>query len=96
LLQTGKNKSTLQVSEPKDKDKKIVKNKNNFSLNYIDHCRLPNIYSNDPSAEKAEIKISKHALLEAMFNTKLWMEPYVRNPFIYISDNDSDFNTPQG
>ena len=93
LWQTAKSKSSLSVSEPKSVG---AKKKNRISLNYIDHCRLPDIYSNDPNSEKAEIKISKHALLEALFQTKAWMQPYVRNPFIYISDNDSDFNSPEG
>lgn len=44
--------------------------------------------TNDVAAEE---KIAKHALLEALFETQLWMEPYVSNPFIYITDHDSDF-----
>ena len=35
-------------------------------------------------------------MLEALFQTKLWAEPYVQNPFIYISDNDTDFATDEG
>ena len=44
----------------------------------------------------AEEKIAKHALLEALFETQLWMEPYVSNPFIYITDHDSDFQGDSG
>ncbi len=69
LWQTGKANSSLSVSEPKVGAKK----KSRISLNYIDHCKLPDIYSNDPSQEKAEVKISKHALLEVLFQTKAWM-----------------------
>ena len=46
--------------------------------------------------EAAEEKIAKHAILEALFQTQLWMEPYVTNPFIYITDNDSDFKGEKG
>ena len=46
--------------------------------------------------EKAETKIAKQALLEALFETQLWSEPYVKNPFIYITDNDSDFEGEKG
>jgi hypothetical protein len=41
--------------------------------------------------ETAEEKIEKQALLEALFQTQIWMEPYVKNPFIYITDADSEF-----
>ena len=44
----------------------------------------------------AEEKIAKQALLEALFETQLWMEPYVKNPFIYISDYDGDFKGEKG
>lgn len=46
--------------------------------------------------EPAEEKIAKQALLEALFETQLWMEPYVRNPFIYITDHESDFESDKG
>ena len=46
--------------------------------------------------ESAEEKIAKHALLEALFKTQLWSEPYVKNPFIYVSDHDSDFAGERG
>ena len=46
--------------------------------------------------ENVEEKIAKQALLEALFETQLWMEPYVKNPFIYISDNDKDFEGTEG
>ena len=39
----------------------------------------------------AEEKIAKQALLEALFESQLWMEPYVKNPFIYVTDHDTDF-----
>ena len=41
--------------------------------------------------ESAEEKIEKQAMMEVLFNTQCWSEPYVRNPFIYISDHDSDY-----
>jgi hypothetical protein len=46
--------------------------------------------------EKAEAKIAKQALLEALFQTKLWTEPYVANPFIYVTDKESDFQGEDG
>ena len=46
--------------------------------------------------ETVEEKIAKHALLEALFQTQLWMEPYVKNPFMYITDHDSDFDGEKG
>ena len=46
--------------------------------------------------EKVEEKIAKHALLEALFQTQLWSEPYVKNPFIYVTDNDEDFQNEEG
>ncbi|CDW79079.1 UNKNOWN [Stylonychia lemnae] len=46
--------------------------------------------------ELAEEKIEKQALMEALFQTQLWSEPYVKNPFIYITDNDSDFAGDKG
>lgn len=50
-------------------------------------------YDNETPAEE---KIAKQALMEALFETQLWMEPYVKNPFIYITDNDSDFEGLKG
>ena len=44
----------------------------------------------------AEEKIAKQALLEALFETQLWMEPYVKNPFIYVTDHDVDFSGEKG
>lgn len=41
--------------------------------------------------ELAEHKIEKQAMLEAIFGTQLWSEPYIKNPFIYVTDHDSDF-----
>ena len=46
--------------------------------------------------ELAEDKIEKQAMMEALFDTQLWSEPYVRNPFIYVTDNDSDFSGEKG
>ena len=46
--------------------------------------------------EPVEEKIAKHAILEALFQTQLWMEPYVKNPFIYITDHESDFEGEKG
>lgn len=67
MWQTGKTKSKLKVNLPKSEGAKTIKKKRGVSLNYIDHCRLPDIYSNEPDQEKAEVKISKHALLEVLF-----------------------------
>lgn len=44
----------------------------------------------------AEDKIEKQALMEALFQTQLWSEPYVKNPFIYVTDHDSDFDGDKG
>ena len=44
----------------------------------------------------AEDKIEKQALMEALFGSQIWSEPYVRNPFIYVTDNDVDFSGDQG
>lgn len=44
----------------------------------------------------AEDKIEKQALMEALFGSQIWSEPYVRNPFIYVTDNDVDFAGDQG
>ena len=41
--------------------------------------------------ELAEEKISKQALLEALFNTQYWSQNYITNPFMYITEKDSDF-----
>lgn len=46
--------------------------------------------------ELAEDKIEKQALMEALFGSQIWSEPYVRNPFIYVTDNDVDFSGDQG
>ena len=46
--------------------------------------------------EMAEDKIEKQALMEALFGSQIWSEPYVRNPFIYVTDNDVDFAGDQG
>lgn len=46
--------------------------------------------------ELAEDKLEKQALLEVLFDTQLWAEPYVKNPYIYVTDNDSDFQGAQG
>lgn len=47
--------------------------------------------------ESAEDQIKKHALLEALFVTKLWSEPYLReNPFIYITPRRKDFEGEKG
>ena len=34
--------------------------------------------------------------MEVLFGTQIWSEPYVRNPFIYVTDNDSDFDGDKG
>ena len=65
-------------------------------MNYVDHCRLPDLYEVTYKSEKAEIKISKYALLEALFQSKVWSAPYIRNPWIYITDNPKDFEGDKG
>ena len=37
--------------------------------------------------EPDEKLIEKHALLEIMFETRLWNQEYIGNPFPYISEN---------
>lgn len=46
--------------------------------------------------ELAEHKIEKQALIEVLFQTQVWSEPYVKNPFLYITDNDADFEGEKG
>ena len=46
--------------------------------------------------EKPEELVEKHALLEALFQTQFWSEPYVKNPFMYVTDHDSDFAGERG
>ena len=58
----------------------------NFSLDYVSLSQMK--YNMD---EPVEEKLAKQALLEAMFETQIWQEPYINNPFIYITDHDSDF-----
>lgn len=65
--------------------------KQDTKSDYISVCQF--VYNMD---EKAEAKIAKQALLEALFQTNLWSEPYVMNPFIYVSDKDSDFEGEEG
>jgi ABC-type phosphate transport system substrate-binding protein len=65
-------------------------------MNYMDHCMLPGMYEADKDSEKAEVKIAKHALLEALFQTQVWAQPYIRNPFIYVANNPSDFKSDEG
>ena len=60
----------------------------------LDYVKLSSMEYN--IEEKVEEKIAKHALLEALFQTQLWMEPYVTNPFIYVTDYDSDFDGERG
>ena len=48
------------------------------------------------AGEKAEEKIAKQALLEALFQTQIWNEPYIKNPFIYVTDKESDFEGDEG
>lgn len=46
--------------------------------------------------ELAEDKIEKQAMLEALFGTQLWSESYVKNPYIYVTDHDTDFEGEKG
>ena len=89
IWQTTKTRSAVEVSDPqmgggRNGGSKTIKKP--LSLNYLEHCKLPGMY--DLTKEKAEIKISKHALLEALFGTQVWAADYIRNPFIYITDNE--------
>ena len=46
--------------------------------------------------ELAEEKIEKQAMMEALFGTQYWMESYVKNPYLYVTDHDSDFEGEKG
>lgn len=46
--------------------------------------------------EMAEYKIEKQAMLEVLFGTQCWGEEYVKNPYIYVTDLESDFQGEQG
>lgn len=61
------------------------------TMDYTSVCQMD--YNLD---EKAEVKIAKQALLEALFQSQLWSEPYVKNPFIYVTDVESDFTGEDG
>ena len=74
------------MKHPKDVLKPQEKLTRPFTLDYTKISQME--YNIE---EPAEEKIAKHAILEALFGTQLWMESYVKNPFIYITDNDSDF-----
>lgn len=86
--ETTPRKSVL-LSKQREQRRKGVKS--DFVLDYVKLSQMR--YDNDTPAEE---KIAKQALMEALFETQLWMEPYVKNPFIYITDNDSDFEGPRG
>jgi hypothetical protein len=47
-------------------------------------------------SELAENRIEKQAMMEALFDTQIWSEPYIKNPFIYVTDHDSDFQGEKG
>jgi hypothetical protein len=78
IWQTAKTKSAIIASEPEKETrgrnfspviKQRKRDSGKMSLNYIEHCRLPHMYDINAQSEKAEVKISKHALLEALFGT---------------------------
>ncbi len=46
--------------------------------------------------ESAENRIEKQAMLEAIFGSEIWSETYIKNPFLYVTDLDSDFQGPNG
>jgi hypothetical protein len=46
--------------------------------------------------EMAEYKLEKHAMLEVLFLTQHWSDTYVKNPYIYVTDVDSDFEGERG
>ena len=71
--------------------KKASKTNSGFTLDYIKLSQM-----RFDIQEPVEEKLAKQALLEALFESQLWMEPYVRNPFIYITDHESDFETEKG
>ena len=51
-------------------------------------------YKND---ETADDQIKKQALLEALMQTQLWNEPYLKdNPFLYITPRKKDFEGNAG
>jgi len=96
LLKTYTNDSDITTSLSNTKKPKSVllskrsmgksSSSSNFTLDYIKLSQMR--YKIE---EPAEEKLAKHALLEALFETQLWSEPYIQNPFIYITDHESDF-----
>ena len=69
LWNTSKANLTVKTPIKEGRKKTALKIKKEFSLNYIDSCLLPDLYDLEKNAEKAEVKIAKHALLEALFQT---------------------------
>jgi hypothetical protein len=69
LWNTSKDNLTIKTPIKEGRKKTALKKKKGFSLNYIESCLLPNLYDLEKNAEKAEVKIAKHALLEALFQT---------------------------
>lgn len=47
--------------------------------------------------ESPDDQIKKQALLEALMQTQLWNEPYLKeNPFLYITPRKQDFESNAG
>lgn len=41
-----------------------------------------------------EEKLEKHAILENIFNTQLWDQPYIKNKFPYLNENYNALGEP--
>jgi hypothetical protein len=68
-----------------------------FDQSEDDHVVIPDkAERKSKGIELAEEKIAKQALLEALFNTQCWSEPYVTNPFLYVTDRKADFEGEEG
>lgn len=88
---SGKKAKSVLLSKRRQQQAAARKRASAFTLDYIKLSQM-----RYDIAEPAEKKLAKHALLEALFETQLWMEPYVQNPYLYITDHEGDFQSPQG
>jgi len=79
-----------EISTEKEGGRRIARNRSaQISSGTVDDriqfAKMMYIYRKK-NLESAEQQIQKQALLEALFQTQLWNEPYVReNPFLYIT-----------
>lgn len=73
------------------KPKSLTNNKSKILDPRVHFAKMMYIYRRK-NVETAEDQIKKQALLEVMFQTQIWNEPYVRNnPWLYISPRSKDF-----